>query len=161
MTREALPREWAMTQNILAMAYIERIRGDRADNLEQAIKLCEMALSISTGDAVPSEWAATQNNLAKAYADRIRGERADNLEQAIKLYQETLTGDARGPSGKLGKDAEKSRGGLSRAHSRRSRRQPRASDWSERGGPYRLPNAVLVTRARDWPASWPPFLGRG
>lgn len=38
-TREAFPQQWATTQNNLAIAYRDRIRGERADNLEQAIAL--------------------------------------------------------------------------------------------------------------------------
>ena len=36
-THEAFPEAWAATQNNLAIAYCDRLRGDRADNLEQAI----------------------------------------------------------------------------------------------------------------------------
>ncbi|MHC5828659.1 MAG: CHAT domain-containing protein, partial [Nostoc sp.] len=35
-TREALPQNWAATQNNLAIAYRNRIKGDRANNIEQA-----------------------------------------------------------------------------------------------------------------------------
>ena len=63
-TREALPREWATTQNNLAIAYRTRVRGDRADNLEKAIAAYEAALTVTTREALPREWATTQNNLA-------------------------------------------------------------------------------------------------
>jgi CHAT domain-containing protein len=72
-----------MTQNNLATAYRGRIRGERADNLEQAIAASTLALQVYTREAFPQQWAMTQNNLAIAYLYRIRGERADNLEQAI------------------------------------------------------------------------------
>ncbi|MFG3816144.1 CHAT domain-containing tetratricopeptide repeat protein, partial [Limnothrix redekei] len=74
---------WAATQNNLGLAYNDRIRGERADNLERAITAYERALEVRTRDAFPEQWAMTQNNLATAYGSRIRGERADNLEQAI------------------------------------------------------------------------------
>ena len=35
--RQADPERWATTQNNLAIAYSDRIRGERADNIEQAI----------------------------------------------------------------------------------------------------------------------------
>ena len=70
---------WAATQHNLANAYLYRIRGERADNLEEAIRHCELALQVYTREAFPTDWAMTQNNLATAYSDRIRGERADNL----------------------------------------------------------------------------------
>ena len=56
-TREALPREWAETQNNLGIAYANRIRGDRADNLEKAIAAYEAALTVRTREALPREWA--------------------------------------------------------------------------------------------------------
>jgi CHAT domain-containing protein len=74
----------------LATAYSDRIRGERADNLEEAIRHYELALEVRTRAAFPEQWAGTQNNLANAYSDRIRGERADNLEAAIRHYELAL-----------------------------------------------------------------------
>jgi tetratricopeptide (TPR) repeat protein len=79
-----------MTQNNLGIAYSDRIRGERADNLEQAIAAYERALEVYTRDAFSEQWATTQNNLANAYSDRIRGERADNLEASIAAYEQAL-----------------------------------------------------------------------
>ena len=90
-TREALPHDWANTQNNLAIAYAERIRGERADNLEKAIVAYEAALTVRTREALPREWAVTQNNLAISYADRVRGDQADNLEKAIEAFEAALT----------------------------------------------------------------------
>jgi tetratricopeptide (TPR) repeat protein len=78
-TREALPQDWAATQNNLAAAYSDRIKGSKADNLEAAIKAYEAALTVRTREALPRDWADTQYNLANAYSYRIRGDRADNL----------------------------------------------------------------------------------
>ena len=90
-TRQAYPEQWAGTQNNLANAFRGRIRGERADNLEQAIAHCQEALAVRTREDYPEKWATTQHNLAGAYYNRIRGERAENLKQAIAHYQETLT----------------------------------------------------------------------
>jgi CHAT domain-containing protein len=79
-----------MTQNTLANAYSSRIRGEKADNIERAIGLCEAALEVHTRDAFPYEWARTQHNLAIAYRNRIRGETADNIERAIGLCEAVL-----------------------------------------------------------------------
>jgi CHAT domain-containing protein len=89
-TREAFPQDWAMTQNNLGAAYRNRIRGDRAENLEKAIAAYQAALKVYTREAFPQDWAMTQNNLGAAYSDRIRGDRAENLEKAIAAYQEAL-----------------------------------------------------------------------
>ena len=79
-----------MTQNNLGNAYLDRIRGERADNLEQAIVAYEAALQVRTRDAFPQKWAMTQNNLGIVYKYRIRGERADNLERAIAAFEAAL-----------------------------------------------------------------------
>jgi len=64
-----VPTTW---QDNLGLAYWNRIRGDRADNVEKAIVAYEAALAVRTREALPQQWAATQNNLAIAYADSIR-----------------------------------------------------------------------------------------
>ena len=42
-----------MTQNNLANAYSDRIRGDRADNIEQAIEHYHQALKVYDGEGLP------------------------------------------------------------------------------------------------------------
>jgi tetratricopeptide (TPR) repeat protein len=81
---------WAVIQISLGLAYWQRIRGERADNLEIAIACFQEALKVYTFTAFPEDWAMTQNNLGNAYSDRIRGEGAENLETAIACYQEAL-----------------------------------------------------------------------
>ena len=68
----------------------ERIRGEGAENLEQAISHCEQALEVYTRRSFPEQWAATQHNLANTYFARIKGERAENLERAISHYEQAL-----------------------------------------------------------------------
>jgi CHAT domain-containing protein len=79
-----------MTQNNLGEAYRNRIRGDKAENLEQAITAYTAALQIRTRADFPQDWAMTQNNLGIAYSNRIRGDQAENLEQAITAYSAAL-----------------------------------------------------------------------
>ncbi|MGA9381744.1 MAG: tetratricopeptide repeat protein, partial [Phormidium sp.] len=88
--REPGSEKWAQTQNNLATAYLYRIRGERADNLENAITFYTNALQVRTREAFPQQWATTQNNLGEAYRNRIRGERAENLENAIAFYTNAL-----------------------------------------------------------------------
>ncbi|MFB2881344.1 CHAT domain-containing protein [Floridanema aerugineum] len=83
--------DWAGTQNNLATAYLYRIIGERAENLERAIEYYAAALTVRTRDAFPQDWAMAQHNLATAYLYRTRGERAENLEQAIEYYTAALT----------------------------------------------------------------------
>ena len=84
-------KNWAMTQNNLAVDYTYRIRGEKAQNIESAIAYFTAALSVYTRDAFPEDWAMTQNNLANAYTYRIRGEKAQNIELAIASYTAALT----------------------------------------------------------------------
>ena len=81
---------WARTQNNLAIAYRDRIRGEKAQNIELAIASCTNAAQVYNRDAFPQDWALTQNNLANAYSDRIRGEKAQNIELAIASYTNAL-----------------------------------------------------------------------
>ena len=78
------------TQNNLANAYRDRIRGEEADNIELAIASFTNALEVYSREAFPEYWAGTHNNLAGAYYSRIRGERAENIEQAIASYTAAL-----------------------------------------------------------------------
>ena len=89
--REPGSEKFAQTQNNLANAYSNRIRGEKAENIELAIASYTAALTVYTRDAFPEKWAGTQNNLANAYGDRIRGEKAENIEQAIASYTAALT----------------------------------------------------------------------
>ncbi|MBN1322741.1 MAG: CHAT domain-containing protein, partial [Methanotrichaceae archaeon] len=73
-----------------AAAYSNRIRGDKAENIERAINHYQEALKIRTLETFPVEWAMTQNNLAAAYSNRIKGDKAENIERAINHYQEAL-----------------------------------------------------------------------
>jgi uncharacterized protein len=62
-----------MTQNNLAIAYKNRLAGERKENIEAAIRHYEAALQVCTREAAPHDWATTQNNLAAAYSDRLAG----------------------------------------------------------------------------------------
>ncbi|XZN93094.1 MAG: CHAT domain-containing protein [Microcoleus sp.] len=89
--REPGSEKFAQTQNNLAIAYRNRIKGEKAENIEVAIASYTAALTIYTPEAFPEKWATTQNNLAAAYSDRIRGDKAENIELAIASYTAALT----------------------------------------------------------------------
>src|SRR5215471_17840725 len=74
----------------LGAAYGQRIRGEKAENLEFAIAAFEQALTALTPETTPQFWAATQNNLGSASMSRVRGKRAENIEQGIKAYNAAL-----------------------------------------------------------------------
>ncbi|MBD2547826.1 CHAT domain-containing protein [Planktothricoides raciborskii] len=86
----AVPEEWAIFQNYLAIAYKRRIYGDRRSNIEKAIACYRNALQVFTPKSSPAIWGDFQNNLAIAYSERLEGDRAQNIEQAIALANEIL-----------------------------------------------------------------------
>ena len=88
--REPGSEDWAQTQNNLGEAYRQRIRGEKAQNIELAIECYTNGLEVLTRDTFPSRWAKTQNNLANAYSERIRGEKTQNIELAITSYTNAL-----------------------------------------------------------------------
>ncbi|MEG4964462.1 CHAT domain-containing protein, partial [Microcoleus sp. K4-C2] len=85
-TPQAFPKKWAMTQNNLGAAYSDRIKEDKADNIECAIGAYTKALQVYTPQAFPQDWAQTQNNLGIAYSHRIKEDKADNIECAIAAF---------------------------------------------------------------------------
>jgi len=89
-TRDNSPLEWAQIMQNLGIAYANRIRGDRAENLEKGIESYQQALEIQSPKSSPLDWATTIMYFAEAYSERIRGNRANNLEQAIAYYQQAL-----------------------------------------------------------------------
>ena len=66
-------------------------KGDRAENVEEAIGRFEAALTVITREADPDRWAAAQNNLANAFGKRLRGEQADNRDMAIAHIEAALS----------------------------------------------------------------------
>ena len=90
-TQTAMPIEWAQTMMNLATAYSNRIRGDRAENIEQAIAAYQQSLTVRTQTAMPVEWAHHHDEPGDRLLQRIRGDRAENIEQAIVAYQQCLT----------------------------------------------------------------------
>jgi len=80
----------AAMQNNLGEAYRNLPTGDRAVNIERAIRCYQEALRFTTAEAGPLDYAMTQNNLGNAYRNLPTGDRAANLEQAIACYREAL-----------------------------------------------------------------------
>jgi CHAT domain-containing protein len=70
-TREAMPTNWATTQNNLANVYqsrYERSGEERWATLAE--EAYQAALTVYTREAMPTNWATTQNNLANVYQRR-------------------------------------------------------------------------------------------
>ncbi|MFM6201086.1 MAG: tetratricopeptide repeat protein, partial [Dolichospermum sp.] len=69
-TFDAFRQQWAMTQNNLAIAYSDRIRGDKAENLETAIASYHNALKIWTKENDPLKCLLAARNLANLHYDQ-------------------------------------------------------------------------------------------
>ncbi|MGH8472080.1 MAG: tetratricopeptide repeat protein [Gammaproteobacteria bacterium] len=69
--REALPQQWAMTQNNLGNALQAqgiRTSGEAgAKLLSKAVAVFQAAQEVYTRESLPQQWAVTQHNLARAY----------------------------------------------------------------------------------------------
>ncbi|WP_258169735.1 CHAT domain-containing protein [Nostoc sp. 'Peltigera membranacea cyanobiont' N6] len=73
------------------MGYYNRIRGEKAENIENAIAAFNADLTVTTSETFPLQWAMTQHNVGLAYRDRIRGNKAENIENAINAFNNALS----------------------------------------------------------------------
>ena len=88
-TREAYPEYWKVIQNDLGNAYLYRICGERAENLESAIKCYQNALEVC--EANREDWAKIQIDLGATYIQRIRDDKNKNLKQGIECLSDALS----------------------------------------------------------------------
>ncbi len=58
--------------NALGAAYVQRVRGDHADNVETAIPCLRSALNVRTPERGPMVFAEANRNIAHAYCLRPR-----------------------------------------------------------------------------------------
>jgi tetratricopeptide (TPR) repeat protein len=77
-------------QHELAKSFRVRIRGRRADNVDQAIHHYQQALEVYTRQADPMVWAGIQYNLAVATQNRVEGDREAHITAATAIYQQVL-----------------------------------------------------------------------
>jgi len=83
-SKDTIPEMWAVVQDRLGIAYLERIQGNKSENLRIAINSFKNALQIFTFDQFREEWIRNKYNLAIAYDD------ANNQEMAITVCNELL-----------------------------------------------------------------------
>jgi CHAT domain-containing protein/tetratricopeptide (TPR) repeat protein len=92
---ESSPADWATAIDRLGDVYADRVRGDRAANLRQAITYFEEALTVRTEQASPADHASTLHNLGVAYADLAATARdtsgAQDLSRSTAYLAEALT----------------------------------------------------------------------
>jgi tetratricopeptide (TPR) repeat protein len=71
---------WAMLQHNLGLAYQNRSRGDRRENLERSIECFDKSLEIFTQDKFPEKWKISQDDLVES-------------QRLLELYKESLIED--------------------------------------------------------------------
>ncbi len=74
---------WASTQNNLGNALLDRVEGDRDENVDQAISAYDSARRVWTREAFPADWALTTARLARAYEATPGGR-----DRAVALLRE-------------------------------------------------------------------------
>lgn len=89
--RDVFPDHWASALYCLGNGYRERIREEKAKNLELAINCYQLALEVSTPETPGKNWRGEAlNNLGVTYYWRIEGDKEQNLEDAICYYKAAL-----------------------------------------------------------------------
>jgi hypothetical protein len=65
-TRPKLPEHWAMLQHNLGLAYFDRIKGERWDNLQKSIECYHNSLEVFTQNKFPKKWQINQEDLSQS-----------------------------------------------------------------------------------------------
>jgi hypothetical protein len=65
-TREKLPEYWAMLQHNLGLAYFDRIKGERWENLKKSIECYNKSLEVFTQEKFPQKWQINQEDLSQS-----------------------------------------------------------------------------------------------
>src|SRR5262249_31572563 len=64
---------WAAVQGTKAGLLLDRSKGARAENVEQAIQAFQHALEILTREVHPKEWADLERGIGRAFLERVEG----------------------------------------------------------------------------------------
>jgi uncharacterized protein YjbI with pentapeptide repeats len=65
-TREKLPEHWAMLQHNLGLAYFDRSKGERWENLKKSIECYFNSLQVFNQDKFPQKWQINQEDLSQS-----------------------------------------------------------------------------------------------
>ncbi|MCW5702324.1 MAG: CHAT domain-containing protein [Bradyrhizobium sp.] len=84
------PVSWRRIKGKLGVAYVERLSGNHAQNIETAIEIYLEVLDACDRAEAPEFYASVVQDLGVAYDRRIRGDRAENTEKAIACYNDAL-----------------------------------------------------------------------
>jgi DNA-binding PadR family transcriptional regulator len=65
-TRPKFPEHWAMLQHNLGLAYFDRNKGERWENLQKSIECYHNSLEVFTQDKFPKKWQINQEDLSQS-----------------------------------------------------------------------------------------------
>ncbi len=82
--------EWAELQYKLGAAYLERVRGDREENIEHALAALQASLEVFTRQDNAHAWGKANLLLCQAYHARTKGEKKENLNAATAHGERAL-----------------------------------------------------------------------
>ena len=86
---------WGAAKRQECLAYLFRVVGDRADNLERATAACQDAVGNLDRAETRASWGVAQLTLAGALFRRVRGLRSANISQAIAADRAALSVQSR------------------------------------------------------------------
>ena len=90
ITKDQFPDDWASLHCHRAIAYWQRIAGDKQQNLDRAMADCEAALTIYSMQTYPNQRAMVLNNRAMIRMEHGHGDLGDSIEQSINDQLEVL-----------------------------------------------------------------------
>jgi tetratricopeptide (TPR) repeat protein len=74
----------------LGGAYVRRLQGDKAENVETALRAYRQAFYWTDRDSEPVEWGAEAASLASTFVSRSEGDPQENTKVAIELLDEAV-----------------------------------------------------------------------
>jgi CHAT domain-containing protein len=92
-TREHYQLHWAMAATNLALMYLDRLTGDKRENIQRAVDLLTEVGTVYTRNAYPERWARNEMNLGVAWsrlAELDKGS-TSNWRQAAAHCRQALT----------------------------------------------------------------------
>jgi tetratricopeptide (TPR) repeat protein len=82
-TRPKFSEHWAMLQHNLGLAYFDRIKGERWDNLQRSIECYNKSLEVFTQDKFPAKWQINQEDLSQSLK-ALKAEEQDLISPTFK-----------------------------------------------------------------------------
>jgi uncharacterized protein YjbI with pentapeptide repeats len=64
--RPKFPKHWAMLQHNLGLAYFDRSKGERLENLQNSVQCFNKSLEVFTENEFPGKWGINQEDLTKS-----------------------------------------------------------------------------------------------